>query len=243
MLAISCPSSGLFLWHKGFFESLSDVTSTGICHAAMAVPAVSDADDVGPRFGRVVPGRLRLHKRAVEMFARRTGIVIGKAGATVRRLEEEYDVFVVIPSRDPDASPGRAERCTVEIAGYSEDGVIAARADIISMLHSPHDRGSRGDRAGGRGRGAVRSREAAAALVPTQVSDSRRRLISPVKAVPAARKPFRWGVGDACLCLGSEDGRWHLSQVVTPEHDGTYMVMHDGFDEIITVPPSSIRPR
>ena len=227
---------GLFLWHKGFFESLGNMTPTGVCHAAM----VDDDDDAGPVFGRVVRGKLELHKRSVNVWARQTGVVIGKAGATVKRLEEEYDVFVVIPSRDPNASPSRAERCTVEIAGYSEAGVVAARADIVGMLHGSYDRGGRGNRAGGRGHSTAPSREAAAALVPTQVSDSRRRSVSPAKPV---RKPCRWEVGDECLSLFPEDGRWHQSQVVAPEHDGVYMVMHDGFDEIITVPPSSIRAR
>ena len=57
-----------------------------------------------------------------------------------------------------------------------------------------------------------------------------------------------WAVGEECMALWEVDGRWYPARVVAPGHPSpmegmVYMVMHDGFDDILAEPATSLQPR
>lgn len=45
-------------------------------------------------------GLLQIHIRKLTIAARMTGVIIGRAGMTIKALEEEHEAFIHVPMRE-----------------------------------------------------------------------------------------------------------------------------------------------
>lgn len=131
---------GLFVWHRGFFESICDLTTTNIFHCALNVNSTCMLP--------ALPGTQTLHSRAVSIPSGKVGKLIGKEGSNVKQLSIQYNITVDIPP--PEEIVG--DECTVTVRGFDIEMVVSAVDSIRSYTNQT--------RGGRRGHGS-RNRSAA----------------------------------------------------------------------------------
>eukprot|EP00035_Acanthoeca_spectabilis_P002426 m.87531 g.87531 ORF g.87531 m.87531 type:complete len:636 (+) comp11565_c0_seq2:89-1996(+) len=118
--------SGLVLWHKGYFESVLDVSPDCVFHAS-----ITRSSDGTPVVVNCRPGTGKYTKLAVTIPTKRVGLLIGRGGETIKAIEAEHSVLVVVPT---DSTSNTLGQTTVHIVGCSVAAARSAQNYIRDVL-------------------------------------------------------------------------------------------------------------
>eukprot|EP00038_Savillea_parva_P000261 m.95146 g.95146 ORF g.95146 m.95146 type:complete len:730 (-) comp10090_c0_seq2:103-2292(-) len=130
---------GLILWHKGYFESILDVTPSQVRHASIA----TSTETGEPGITHCQRGQGTYTVKTLRVKTRLLGRIIGRRGDRIRQVEADHGVLLVIPAVPSNERQGggarvvgsdSADMTLVDIVGCSKTSVSDAEAQVLGFL-------------------------------------------------------------------------------------------------------------
>ena len=147
------------MWHRGFFESVCDLTTSQVFHCSLLQNDGDDSDSHPAKTGAsgavnggagggedssdaptasytllpALAGTQTRFDAELLIPSSMVGKLIGKGGENIKRISELYSITCEIPPMSEISGP----ECKVRVYGFNEANVFRAKASIQGSTSSP----------------------------------------------------------------------------------------------------------